>query len=174
MTLRPCTDDLISLFAIYPVILLCEGFLAWVCDWNTALVIGLLLLNLLLLLNSLRDALYFARTITLNKEGFTVSLLSYQKTYPWTDLTLTLCDHYGSRFHDSDRPGRGILILPKSHTPAKRLSPMTACRWFHPCKSIFLRFQSSPAPASSGKVMYEGYIVREEEILDFLLSIEVI
>lgn len=174
MKLHPCTDDLISLFAIYPVILLCEGLLVWSCDWNTALITALLLLDLLLLLNSLRAAVYFSRTITLTGDGLMISLFSHRRVYPWSSLIVTLHDSRGLCFHDSDRAGRGILIYPKSSTPAKHLSPMTACLWLHPIQSVFLRFQTDAKPTASGKIMYKGYTVSEKEILDFLKHIEVI
>lgn len=174
MKLKPCTDDLISLFAIYPVIFLCELFLLAVFAWNHLLATALLLMDFLLLVCSIWEAVYFARTITLSQESCTFSLFSIQKSYPWTTLTVTVTMDDSPRFHDSDLCGRGILIYPKNSTPSKILSPMTCCRYFHPLRSVFLRFAANRQSTRSGKIVYRGFVVEETDLMAFLRSIEVI
>jgi len=172
MKIKPCTEDVVSDLSIWIVIVLCELFVLLFSRWNQIVIWGILAMNGVLIGCSVRDIVYFARTINLNCEGCVFSLWGFERRYQWSDVDIHLCREKDFQYSDSEVRGPGLLICPKSAKYSSRMSAMTYCRYFHPFSSVYLRFRSSKdiQPIITGKIVYYGYIVEEKAIVDFLVT----
>lgn len=170
MKIKPCLDDIISVVAIWPVIIVIECLVIFVSKLNAFFFLGIVLLNALLFVSSVRDFLYLSRTIILDHEGCTFSIWRFCKKYKWSSLKVQLCDDSKFVFSDSDVSGPGLLICPLSAKYDKKTAAMTYCRRKHPFTSVFLRFETTQNkhPTVTGKIVYYGYTTGKQEILDYL------
>lgn len=161
MKIKPCEDDIISIVAIWPVIIIAEVIFNVAGGRDRFFVIGIVLLDFLLGICSIRNLIYFSRTIELGQEGCTFSVWKFHKKYQWNDLTVQLCDDRNFAFRDSDKRGPGLLIRPKTARYRHKMAGMTYCRIMHPFSSVYLRFRSDDAAHKiiTGKIVYDGYTV---------------
>lgn len=173
MKIKPCTDDIISVFSIWPVIILCEMFISFTYNWNKYVMSGLLIMNGILGISSMRDIVYFARTIVLDCEGCAFSILGFKKRYKWSDLNMHLCENDNIQYSDSEARGPGLLIYPRNAKYFRRIAAMTYCRYFHPFSSLYIRFKALKKGRQivTGKVVYYGYVVEKKVLLDYLSTI---
>ena len=123
MKIKPCLDDIISVVAIWPVIIVIECLVIFVSKLNAFFFLGIVLLNALLFVSSVRDFLYLSRTIILDHEGCTFSIWRFCKKYKWSSLKVQLCDDSKFVFSDSTKALVKVLfsILGK-HTISLRNS----------------------------------------------------
>lgn len=170
MEIKPYVDDIISVIAIWPVIIVIESLVIFVSELNSCFIIGIILLNVLLCFSSIRDFLYLSRTIIIDREGCTFSVWRFNKKYKWSSLKVQLCDDSNFVFSDSDVSGPGLLIYPLSAKYNKKISPMTYCRRKYPFSSVYLRFETTQnkQPTVTGKIVYYGYTAGRQEVLDYL------
>lgn len=170
MEIQPCKDDVISVIAIWPVILICEIFLLSISRWNSFATIGIALLDVLLCICSIRDWVYLSRTIKIEYDGCTFSLLGFSKKYPWNCIKIQLCDdnHFG--FSDSDVRGQGVMISTKEVDYTGKMAAMTFCRTKYPFSSVYIRFigRQELQPATTGKIVYYGYTAEKAKILEYI------
>ena len=141
MKISPCEDDIISVVAIWPVIIVAEVIFLATGERSTFFIEGIVLLNFLLGICSVRDLVYFSRTIELSQEGCAFSVWKFHKKYQWNDLTVQLCNDENFAFRDSDKRGPGLLICPKAAKYRHKMAGMTYCRIMHPFSSVYLRFR---------------------------------
>lgn len=170
MKISPCEDDIISVVAIWPVIIVAEVIFLATGERSTFFIVGIVLLDFLLGICSVRDLIYFSRTIELGQEGCTFSVWKFHKKYQWNDLTVQLCDDRNFAFRDSDKSGPGLLICPKAAKYCRKMAGMTYCRIMHPFSSVYLRFRSDDAAHKTitGKIVYDGYTIEKEKALEYL------
>lgn len=173
MKIEPCTDDLISIFAIWPVIILCEIGVGISFAWNSLVLWLIILMDCILLIHSMKEYAYFGRTIIFGQEGVVFTLLGFEKRYEWDRIRVTLCNNDGLLFHDSETGGAGVLLTLRDEKLPKKTAAMTYCRYRHPLTSVFLRFQNSKEEdiVVTGKVIYRGYVVEKSRVLNFLTHI---
>lgn len=88
MKVKPCEDDIISVIAIWPVIIIAEVLFIMTGSRETFYIVGIVLLDTLLCICSVRDLVYFARTIEFKQDGCAISIWKFKKTYRWCDLTI--------------------------------------------------------------------------------------
>lgn len=169
MELKPCINDIISVIAIWPVIILCELLFLIVSHFPALFSAGLFFLNIILCFFSLRDLIYFARRIRFDAEGCTISLWKFQKQYKWDCLNIQLWDDRKPMFSDSDITGPGLLVYPKAHRYAAKCAAMTYCRKKIPFSGIYIRFASGidKSPGQTGKTVYYGYVMERRILMDF-------
>lgn len=169
MKISPCVDDIISVVAIWPVIIVTEVIFLVTGERSTFFIVGIVLLDFLLGICSIRDLVYFSRTIELSQEGCTFSVWKFHKKYRWNDLTIQICDDRNFAFRDSDKRGAGLLICPKAAKYCHKMAGMTYCRIMHPFSSVYLRFRADEDAHKTvtGKIVYDGYIVEKEEVLEY-------
>ena len=136
---------------------------------ETFYIVGIVLLDTLLCICSVRDLVYFARTIEFKQDGCAISIWKFKKTYRWCDLTVQLCDDSDFAFRDSDKRGPGMMIRPKSANYGRKLAGMTYCRIMHPFSSVYLRFESAKDEhrTITGKIVYYGYNITKEDALKY-------
>lgn len=173
MVIKPCKDDLISLLAIWPVIILCEILVAVTSSFDQLFIGGMMVLNICLAISSVRDFLYLSRTIFIDQDGCTISVCGYSKKYDWDSLKVQICDEKSFIFSDSDTAGPGLLIGPKTLLTNKIIAPMTYCRYRHPFSSVYIRYRTPKDDQRkvTGKTVYHGYTEERDTILDYLDSI---
>ena len=173
MVINPCKDDLISLLAIWPVIILCEILVAVTSGFNLMLISGIMILNVCLAISSVRDFVYLSRIICLDQSGCTFRVRGYSKQYSWDQLKVQICDENTIKFTDSDTMGPGLQIGPKTMLTSKRIAPMTYCRYRHPFSSVYIRYRTPKDDQRkvTGKTVYHGYTEERDTILDYLDSI---
>lgn len=173
MVIKPCKDDLISLLAIWPVIILCEILVAVTSGFNLMLISGIMILNVWLAISSVRDFVYLSRIICLDQSGCTFRVRGYSKQYSWDQLKVQICDENTIKFTDSDTMGPGLLIGPKTMLTSKRIAPMTYCRYRYPFSSVYIRFSAHKDDQRkvTGKIVYYGYTEDRDIIMDHLKSI---
>ena len=171
MVIKPCEDDLISLFAIWPVIILCEVFAAVAGSFNPLFIGGMIVLDICLGISSLRDYVYLGRTIYIDREGCTFRVLGYSKKYNWDSLNVQICHADTFRFSDSDIAGPGLLIGPKAMRNSKHIAPMTYCRYRHPFSSVYIRYRTPKDDLRkvTGKTVYSGF-TEDRRILQEVLA----
>lgn len=169
MKVKPCEDDIISVIAIWPVIIIAEVLFIMTGSRETFYIDGIVLLDTLLCICSVRDLVYFARTIEFKQDGCAISIWKFKKTYRWCDLTIQLCDDSDFAFRDSDKRGPGMMIRPKSANYGRKLAGMTYCRIMHPFSSVYLRFESAKDEhrTITGKIVYYGYNITKEDALKY-------
>ena len=172
MELKSCTDDIVSIIAIWPVIIICELILLFITHFNVLLGCLFLLLDIVLCFFSVRDFVYFSRTVKFDFDGCTISLWKLQKRYPWSMLNIKLCEDRSFLFSDSDVNGPGILICPKEINYDPKTAPMTYCRKKYPFSSIYLRFESTKDKQKTipGKTVCYGYALEQKKALDFFAN----
>lgn len=170
MKIKPCTDDIISVIGIWPVIIIAEVIFLLSGERNAFFIAGIALLNVFVGVFTIRDLLYFLRTLDLDMEGCTFSIGKFRKRYAWSELTVQLCDARNFTFRDSDKWGPGLLICPRTANLSCKLAPMTYCRTKHPLSSVYLRFETAKDTRKNvtGKIIYGGYTVDREKILEYL------
>ena len=170
MKIKPCEDDIISVIAIWPVIIIAEVIFLLPGERNTFFIVGIVLLDFLLGICSIRDLVYFSRTIELSQEGCTFSVWKFHKKYRWNDLTVQLCNDRNFAFRDSDKSGPGLLICPKATKYCHKMAGMTYCRIMYPFSGVYLRFRSDEDAHKTitGKIVYDGYTIEKEEALEYL------
>ena len=175
MEIGPCKDDMASILGVCIVIVLCEGGLLFASKFDSFILIGILLLNIVLCVVLIRDSLYLYRTVTLGRDGCTFSIGKLSKTYNWCDLWVQLYGDKNFHFYDADLSGPGILICPKSLEYRERIPCMTFCRYRKPFSSVYIRFRSSADEnrVIYGKVVYYGYTAEQKTIMDYLKSIDI-
>lgn len=173
MVIYPCKDDLISLLAIWPVIILCELFVVVTSGFVPLFIGGIMVLNICLASFSVRDFVYLSRIIFLEQDGCTISVCGYSKKYDWDSLKVQICDEQSFKFSDSDTTGPGLLIGPKTMLTSKRIATMTFCRYRYPFSSVYIRFcaPKDDQRKLTGKTVYHGYTEDRVIILDYLDSI---
>lgn len=74
MELKPCTNDVISVIAIWPVIIICELIFLIIIHFNIHFFCLFLFLDIVLCFFSIRDFVYFSRRIIFDSDGCTISL----------------------------------------------------------------------------------------------------
>lgn len=170
MEIKPCEDDIISVIAIWPVILICELLFLYGSCWGSFWVMGIISLDVLLSIFSIRDWLYLSRTIRFGQDGCTFSIGRFSKTYPWECLCVKNCDDSNFMFADSDVCGPGILICPKEWKVSSKMGAMTFCRTMHPLSSVYIRFvtQQNVRHGITGKIQYQGHTAEKEAILQYI------
>lgn len=170
MKISPCEDDIISVVAIWPVIIVAEVIFLATGERSTFFIVGIVLLDFLLGICSVRDLVYFSRTIELSQEGCAFSVWKFHKKYQWNDLTVQLCNDENFAFRDSDKRGPGLLICPKAAKYRHKMAGMTYCRIMHPFSSVYLRFRSDEDAHKTvtGKIVYDGYTIEKEKALEYL------
>ena len=173
MELKPCTNDVISVIAIWPVIIICELIFLIIIHFNIHFFCLFLFLDIVLCFFSIRDFVYFSRRIIFDSDGCTISLWKLQKQYPWNTLKVQLCEDRSYLFSDSDVNGSGVLICPKEINYTSKTAPMTYCRNRHPFSSIYLRFESAidSNKTITGKSVYWGYVVDQKKAFDFFANV---
>ena len=175
MELKPCTNDIISVIAIWPIIIICELIFLLIINFDVYFVCLFLFLDFGLCFFSVRDLVYFSRRVTFDSDGCTISLWKLHKKYPWNTLKIQLCEDRSFLFSASDVNGPGILICPKEINYNSKIAPMTYCRNWHPFSSIYLRFESTKdtKKTTTGKTVYFGYVLEQKIVLDFFANVEI-
>lgn len=170
MEIKPCEEDRISVIGIWIAIIVIEIAVILISKFHAFFVLGIVLLDAVLCISSIRDFVYLSRTVLLDREGCTFSLWRFRKTYQWDSLKVQLCDDRHFTFSDSDVSGPGLLICPKTANYDHKIAPMTFCRKKHPFSSVYLRFETAKDkhPTVTGKIVYYGYTADKAEILNFL------
>lgn len=173
MVLKPCVDDLLSIFGTWIVVILCELFCCTAMNGNGWFLYGILILNILLIFASAKDCLYFGRVITLSSNGAEVSFLRYRKHYAWQDVEIHFYNPLRTHYFDSEEPSSGIVIMFHGQYNIGKKAPMTFCRYHHPFSSVFIRFDSDKNRKTIiyGKTVYKGYLASKSEIIDYLTSV---
>ena len=170
MKIKPCTDDIISVIGIWPMIIIAEVIFLLLGERNAFFTAGIALLNAFVGVFTIRDLLYFLRTIDLDMEGCTFSIGKFRKQYAWSALTVRLCNARNFSFYGSDKRGPGLLIYPRKANYRCKLAPMTYCRTRHPLSSAYLRFETAKGTRENvtGKIIYDGYTADREKVLEYL------
>ena len=173
MELKPCTNDIISVIAIWPIIIICELIFLFIIHFNILFFCLFLFLDIVLCFFSVRDLVYFSRKVKFDSNGCTISLWKLHKMYPWSTLKIQLCEDRSFLFSDSDFNGPGILLCPKEINYNLKTAPMTYCRNCHPFSSIYLRFESTKDTKKTitGKIVYFGYVLEQKKALDFFANV---
>lgn len=68
MKIKPCEDDIISVIAIWPVIIIAEVIFLVTGERSTFFIVGIVLLDFLLGICSIRDLVYFLEQLNSAKK----------------------------------------------------------------------------------------------------------
>ena len=168
MKFNYCKEDLmVLLLGLLPMSVAAAICCAYLSGWDYVVVIACVSVLSIALLLIVPSILYFSRTILLAGDGVTISIWKYQRHYLWSELTVRYCqNNRGISIDDWARPGLLITAVPFRKTGFFTAQP--TCMYTHPMRSVFLRFKTDDTDYMTAKVVYTGYVIEKEEILEFL------
>ena len=178
MRINPCKEERLKSVLILPFFVACSVYICSLWEWNRLSVAVYAFLICIATIESVKNYIYWGRTIFLDPMGCEFLLLGFRKFYKWGELNVQFCANKSHFSLYCDVSGPGIIICKNTlKVPATKFTP-SFCRVHYPFSSVFIRFRSKAdekrntweAPRSATY----GYVVEKEEILGYLKSIGVL